>query len=369
MRKYIFTLLVTATLIACIACSKNDSPDDDADTLTVEKMSWVRITPQVTGDEGATYSWILDGEVISTDRELLHVFAVPGVYTLHFKVKGRQEVASTTVVTVTDKTCTNGITRVFEYLPAPGQFINTLPEATAGDTPETMRQKAEEMLKNKYMISLGGFGGYIIFGFDHTVVNREGNDFVILGNANNTWAEPGVIMVSYDANGNGLPDDEWFEIAGSEYHKPTTIRDYEITWYKPASEPDNPSEPNYIRWTDNHGQSGWLSKNSYHTQSYYPLWKGDSYTLAGTFMEANPYDTSGNGTIWVNPAYDWGYADNWANNNEKAQIDIDWAVDKNGTPVRLKGLDFIKVHTGNRAEGGWLGEVSTEISGFTDLNF
>ena len=268
----------------------------------------------------------------------------------------------------TYKSYTNGITRVFEYLPAPGQFINEMPAATAADTPETMRQKAEKALTDGSMISLGGFGGYVVFGFDHVVVNREGADFTVLGNAFINSAEPGVIMVSYDANGNGLPDDEWYEIAGSEYNKSATVKNYEITYYKPETEPVVSHETNYIRWTDNRGQSGFLSKNTFHIQSYYPLWKGDSYTLTGTFMEANIYDASGNGTNWVNTPYDWGYADNWANNDPKAQIDIDWAVDKNGNPVKLKGIDFVKVYTGNRTEGGWMGEISTEVSGFRDLN-
>lgn len=262
----------------------------------------------------------------------------------------------------------NGIAHVFEYLPAPGQFINVMPEATAGDVPETMRKKAEDTLKNGYAISLGGFGGYIVFGFDHTIINKEGYDFIILGNAINTSAEPGVIMVSPDTNINGQPDDEWFEIAGSEYSKPTTVMDYEITYYKPESEPSNPNELEYIRWTDNKGQSGSIAKNNFHTQPYYPVWQGDSYTLKGTFMKSNTYDQSGNGTFWINPAYDWGYADNWANNDTKAQIDIDWAVDKNGNSVQLKSIDFVKVYTGNRAEGGWTGEISTEVSGFIDLN-
>ena len=260
---------------------------------------------------------------------------------------------------------TNGITCVFEYLPAPGQFINTLPEATANDTPETMRQKAEAALTKGSMISLGGFGGYLVFGFDHTIVNKDGKDFVVHGNAFNGFGEPGVIMVSYDTNKNGLPDDEWFEIAGSEYHKPTTVRNYEITYYKPASEPINPNEPEYIRWTDNQGQSGYISKNSFHTQTYYPLWKGDSYTFKGTFIEANLYEQSGN---WLNPPYDWGYADNFPNTDARTQIDIDWAVDNNGNQIQLKGIDFVKVYTANRAEAGWTGELSTEISGFTDLN-
>ena len=263
----------------------------------------------------------------------------------------------------------NGITRVFEYFPAPGQFVNVLPEATAEDTPETMRQKAEAALTDGLVITLGGFGGYVIFGFDHTIVNREGNDFVVLGNAIPTWAEPGVIMVSYDANGNGLPDDEWYEIAGSEYHRATTIKDYEITYYKPDSEPDNPNEPNYIRWTDNHGQTGFLSKNSNHIQTYYPLWIGDSYTLKGAYMKENLSEPSANHNAWISSSVGWGYADNLPNNDPRAEIDIDWAVDKNGNPVKLKGIDFVRVHTGNRAEGGWLGEISTEVSGFVDLNF
>ncbi|MDR2887787.1 MAG: PKD domain-containing protein [Bacteroidales bacterium] len=267
-----------------------------------------------------------------------------------------------------EKTYTNGITRVFEYLPAPGQFINTMPAATAGDTPETMRRKAETALTGGSMISLGGFGGYVVFGFDHTIVNREGNDFLVKGNAHVNSAEPGVIMVSYDVNENSLPDDEWYEIAGSEYSKSSTIKNYETTYYKPELEPLNPNEPEYIRWTDNQGGEGWLTKNNFHTQTYYPMWKGDSYTLKGTFMEANIYDQSGNGTLWASPANGWGYADNWVNTDAGAQIDIDWAVNSEGNTVHLKGIDFVKVICANRAEGGWTGEISTEVSGFTDLN-
>ena len=335
--------------------------------FVIDKMKWLRIQPQVNSSGSVSCSWLLGGVEIADTKDLLHIFATAGTYQLDFMAKnGIGESVITITVIVNDKTYTNGIFHVYEYLPAPGQFINAMPEATEADTPETMRQKAETALTEGSMICLGGFGGYVIFGFDHTVINREGNDFVVLGNAYTGWAEPGVIMVSYDANDNGLPDDEWYEIAGSEYHKPTTIKNYEITYYRPASEP---IESNYIRWTDNYGQSGYLSNNSYHTQTYYPLWIDDSYTLTGTFLEANIYDLSGENVNWINPAYDWGYADNWANNDARAQIDIDWAVDKNGNPVKLKGIDFVRIHTGNRAEGGWLGEVSTEVSGFTDLNF
>ena len=364
MKKILFLL---ATIVMPAGCHKDDTePESD---FVIDRMQWLRIRPETPDEDDVIYQWALDGKVISDEKDLLHVFAEAGMYHLEFKAKSMMGESSQTVtVKVNDKAYVNGIAKVYEYVPAPGQFINAMPEATTDDTPETMRQKAEMALTGDGMICLGGFGGYVVFGFDHTVVNREGNDFVVLGNAIPTWAEPGVIMVSYDANGNGLPDDEWFEIAGSEYHKTTTVKNYEITWYKPESEPANPTESEYIRWTDPQGQSGYISKNSNHTQTYYPLWMGDSYTLKGTFMESNIYDQSGNGANWVSPACDWGYADNWPNTDARAQIDINWAVDKNGNPVQLKGIDFVRVHTGNRVEGGWMGEISTEVTGFTDLN-
>lgn len=340
-----------------------------AGSLAVDKMKWLRIQPEVKSEGEITCKWIINENEVADTKDLLYAFSEAGSYNLEFKAKNDVgETKERITVEVADKKYANKITRVYEFLPAPGQFTNKLPVATAEDTPESMRKKVEDVLTEEGMISLGGFGGYVVFGFDHTVINKEGADFVVLGNAFKDWSEPGVILVSYDANDNGKPDDEWYEIAGSEYLKPATIKNYEITYYKPEKEPENPDEPNYIRWTDNQGKSGYLAKNRFHGQTFYPLWKGDSYTLAGTLMVSNIYDQSGTGTYWVNPAYDWGYADNWANTDSKAGIDIDWAVDKDGNKMKIRGIDFVKVYTGNRAEGGWLGEVSTEVCGFNDLN-
>ena len=343
---------------------------EPAGGFVIDKMKWLRIQPQVKNTNDITYEWALNGEKIAETKDLAYVFAKAGTYSIDFKaINEIGESSRMITVTVREQSYLNKISEVYEYSPAPGQFINVLPAFTSGDNSETMRQKAEEALTGGSMISLGGFGGFVVMGFDHTIINKEGNDFIVLGNANNTWAEPGIIMVSCDINNNGLPDDEWYEIAGSEYYKTTTIKNYEITYHKPETEPSNPNEPTYIRWTDNQKQSGYISKNNFHAQTYYPQWNGsNSYTLKGTFMEAKVYDQSGVGTNWINPAYDWGYADNWPNADSRAQIDISWAVDNNGDPVKLAGIDFIKVYTGNCAEGGWLGEVSTEVSGINDLN-
>jgi len=336
----------------------------------INQMQWLRISPEVSSPSNdVTYKWLLEGEEVAITNDLLYVFAEAGTYNLEFIAKNMVGKSSKVIpLVVESQIYENKITQVFDYFPSLGQFTNSLPTATAEDTEETMRVLAESKLTTGSMISLGGFGGYVKMGFDHTIVNKEGNDFAILGNAYMNWSEPGIVMVSYDANANGISDDEWYEIAGSEHNKASTIKNYEITYYKPETEPENASEPNYIRWTDNQGEEGYIAKNVFHKQSYYPIWKGETITFKGTLLQSNIYDKSGTGSYWVNPAYDWGYADNWSNNDEKSQIDISWAVNDEGESVSLKGVDFIKVYSANRAAGGWLGEVSTEVSGFKDLN-
>lgn len=342
---------------------------EPADGFEVDMMQWLRLSPEVKNDDVSLFEWTMNEEVIANSNELLHVFAKAGTYEIEFTAKNNMGVASKKLnITVNEQTYNNKIAKVYEFLPAPGQFVNKMPAATADDNAESMIDKANEILTKGGMISLGGFGGYVTFGFDHTVINREGNDFVVLGNAMPNSAEPGIIMVSYDANGNGLPDDEWYEIEGSQHPAESTIKNYEMTYYRPAEEPTDPNEQNYIRWTDNKGQEGYIAKNSSHQQTYYPIWMGESITYKGTYLAATMYDESGNGTMWKSPAYEFGYADNWSNNDDRAQIDIDWAVDKDGNKVNLKGIDFVRVHTSTRAAGGWLGEVSTEVSGFKDLN-
>jgi len=284
---------------------------------------------------------------------------------------------SVTDVTPVDPPHTTNRAMVLDYQPAPGQFINQSPEWVAGNTDQDLIVKAQTSLDNNNFVCLGGYGGYIVLGMQYAIPNVDDQySFLVKGNAFTNWAEPGIILVSADANNNGKPDDEWYEIAGSEYNSPKTIRNYQITYFKPdekkvatPSKTDNTlSDTTYIRWKDNQGKSGYLSKNTYHTQSYYPQWKGDSITFSGSLLSADGVkDLSGSGVNWVSPALSFGYADNWANDNDNAKIKISWAVDKSGKKVNLKNIKFIKVYTGMRAEAGWLGEVSTEVTGVTDL--
>jgi len=285
------------------------------------------------------------------------------------------------------------ITRVFEYTPAPGQFINKLPKYDADDTPDSMALKAEKAIafNNRGMISLGGYGGCVVMGFDHAIINLpDSADFKVLANA--FWSssnpnpnaskrggscEPGIVMVSVDANKNGLPDDNWYELAGSEYYSVAAIKNYEITYHKPdpgkTPTPDNSykflTDTTYVKWTTNGYGNGYVYKNSFHAQSYWPQWiSDDKLTITGTKLANNYVDESGNGSYYVQYSYAWGYADNAPNTDPKSNVDIAWAVDKEGNSIHLDSINFIKVYTGVNQYCGWLGETSTEIMGVEDLH-
>jgi len=244
------------------------------------------------------------------------------------------------------------VTNLLEYKPAPGQFINV--------APGNMESANGILGKNTSLVSLGAWGGYITLGFDHPVINYPGkDDFIIYGNSLAEFSEPGVVWVMQDENRNGLADDTWYEIKGSEYGKDGYIRDYQVTYYKPSTLNDN------IVWKDNKGNEGVVKRNNFYMQSYYPEWiKEDTYTLSGTLLPDTNIDQSNPNYIKSMP-FAWGYADNTVGGDK---IDIDNAIDKDGKKVELTAIDFVKIQTGILADMGRLGELSTEIIAVEDLN-
>jgi len=250
---------------------------------------------------------------------------------------------------------------VLEYTPAPGQFINEL--ETGGFSGENTREGsiryAEKRLKEGLFVSLGAFGGYLVAGFDHSIVNDGGYNLQITGNAYENSSEPGIVWVMQDSNGNGLPDDTWYELKGSEHSNSSTRRNYAVTYFRPR-EPESP-----VHWIDNEGNTGTIDYlGSFHSQdSYYPLWiDRDYYTLTGTCLESCNY-LSQSGS-WISPPYGWGYADN----NDQDLFRIADAVTPKGDPVEMGFIDFVKVQTGVQGKSAWLGEISTEICSISDYN-
>lgn len=364
------------------------------DAYYVARMQKLDLHPALTGAE---YRWTMtrpDGSTgeVSTARDYIFLEAEEGTYTLHFEIIDTDtpyEYTFSVNVMHEEVEYSPYISRVYEYCPAPGQFINEMPRYEEGDTYADILQKAEDCISgtNDIMISLGGFGGYVTFGFDHTVINVPGEaDFRIWGNCfyeltnpdrKGGSAEPGIVMVSYDANCNGIPDDPWYELAGSEYRSPATRHDFAMTYRRP--DPDREIIPdednsivdlNYIGWTANDGTSGFMPKNSFHGQEYWPRWvKEDSMTFSGSLLAPNGVDVSGMGTYYVLYSYAWGYVDNHPNEFEDLNsFDISNAVDAAGNPVSLPGADFIRVYTGVNQYCGWLGETSTELSRAQDLH-
>lgn len=262
------------------------------------------------------------------------------------------------------------ISHVYDYQPAPGQFVGVNPTYTEGMSADDMLQAASDQLVSTTtakpgMVSLGSYGGNIVFGFDHPVVNVAGAyDFKIYGNAMATSAEPGIVMVSRDDNGNGLPDDTWYELAGSDYNAATTLHGYAITYNRPAAPLSDP-----VSWTSNDTDepSGTIARNMFHKQSYWPAWLPDdvtTLTFTGTRLAKNATNA---GSQWQLHPCDWGYADNQTNDTDKG-MNIEWAVNASGQSVHLSQIDFIKVYTAIVNDLTMIGETSTEVCGAEDLH-
>lgn len=359
------------------------------DTYYIPRMSKLPLESALTGER---YIWKVDGEIVSTERNYIFIASDEGTYSLSFDIVDDEtpyHFDFSVTVLHEEVEYSPYISKVYEYCPAPGQFVNEMPRYEEGNTYADILQKAEESISgtNDIMITLGGYGGYVTFGFDHTVMNVPGEkDFRIWGNCfyellqpdkKGGSAEPGIVMVSYDENCNGIPDDAWYELAGSEYHSDKTRHHYKISYHCPdpdreiiADEDNSLDDIYYIRWEDNLGNHGFLSKNIFHTQDYYPKWvKDNTLNFGGSLLAPNAEDLSGYGAYYVLYSYPWGYVDNHP--NEYADLnsfDISWAVDSDGRPVSLPGADFIRVYTGINQYCGWLGETSTELSRAQDLH-
>ena len=257
---------------------------------------------------------------------------------------------------------------IYEYNPAVGQFINEDKSGFAGQsTAEAAVAYAEKRFASGSYVSLGGWGGYLVAGFDHSVADGEGYDIVIDGNMHEGSSEAGIVWLSQDTNGNGLPDDEWYELRGSEYDAPTTLRDYAVTYYAPAGDAMD------VLWRDNRGAMGRIARVDAHKQaSYYPAWadKG-SFTLYGTRLESRTTLDSVTGN-YVNAPFAWGYVDNigsdlYGDSGRSNGFDIANAVTADGSPANLQYIDFVKVQSAINTTAGHLGEISTELCSITAL--
>ncbi len=185
-----------------------------------------------------------------------------------------------------------------------------------------------------------------------------------------------------DTNGNGLPDDEWFELKGSESGKPETRQRHAVRYTRPTA------PHSATHWESIDGERGTVDYlASFHNQEYYyPLWvEASAMTLYGTRLASRVLlDTDKPMEYWVASPYGWGYADNYGcdrieewtpsddptltplSRSRTTYHSLSNAVTADGSPADLQWIDFVKIQTAVLDKCGHLGEISTEIERVTD---
>ena len=264
------------------------------------------------------------------------------------------------------------VNTVYEYMPAPGHQVNgyiITGEAYPKDC--THKQACDSVLAHfsrKWSVSLGGQGGYLIAGFDHSVPSGGAEyDLCIKGNPFSYQSEPGIIWVSQDDNGDGLPNDQWFELAGSEYGNENHTLEYAITYYRPEK------PKSYVGWRDTNNDTGYIPYMSYWNPSAY-YWQPWQTATEMTFFGSRLRDRStyDNGISDI-PPYDWGYADNLGDfidgpAGKMGYYKISNARTWDGQPANLEYIDFIKIQTAQTGSTPNLGEISTEVYYISDYH-
>ena len=249
---------------------------------------------------------------------------------------------------------------IVEYLCVGSQYTNA---GNYGTTPERTLKNGGDTL------SLGGFGGHIIYKYDKAIVNDPANpygiDFVVYGNSFGNGAhEPGYVQVSEDG-------ETWYTLAGSDHFDDHCDWDYFMTYTK--------TDGGKATWTDSNGDSG--SGYNYPVASSYPYFdwtealeksmtvsgyrltsaSKDIYgSAAAALPEFGYVDVNTNGTINGTAVNPYDYEGTLKSGGD--MFDLSWAVDEDGNPVELESISYIKVATASNIYAGAIGEKSTEVS-------
>lgn len=284
---------------------------------------------------------------------------------------------------------------VVEYAPAPGQFVNHTDFNDPQDALGPPTGAGTGAPSNSSVVTLGGFGGFIVLGFDHLVEDDPrnpygmdaivyGNAFWVGGNPQRHWAECVTIEISLDSNGNQAADDPWYLIPGSHIIDP--MESYlQMAWDDDTADTQFP--PSLSSWIPD-GMAG--------------EWSSDGFELSAALFGA---------TVVVNPSSSsalegiFGYGDysptlllgdmdgdnvvddasmtptqfyTWPDDPMAVGVtrgagggdafDIAWAIDADtNLPVELQGFHFIRLTTAVSAVSPTFGEKSGEIDAVADV--
>lgn len=399
------------TVIEVDKLSENESADGlftPNDTAFAWKFPWTSIhipsgrtikvkAYMIENDLDGTYTWTLDGVQVAGPYHRQEVTDVSYVFDTDVLSQGTH----TLLLTMKNDTCEVSqsftlqvcpaegtyrravtfesqslVNKVYEFMPAPGHQVNGY--TIVGDMIRdgaSMEEVCDTVLrhwKKMWSVSLGAQGGYVIAGFDHSVENSGDYDLAIKGNPFSYQSEPGIIWVSQDVNGDGLPNDPWYELAGSEYGTENSTMEYAITYYKPKA------PRSHTAWKDCFGVTGIVPYMSlWNTHAYY--WQdwvgGTEHTYFSTRLK--DYHTY-EGGYTMEPPYAWGYADNLGSDyrkndafdavNAMGYYKISNAKTWDGKDANLQYIDFVKVQTSQTGYSPNLGDISTEVYAIYDCH-
>ena len=311
-------------------------------------------------DLGASYSWSVSGGSFSSPASATGEFYsfTPtnyGTSTVTVSVTGNNYITGQPITTTatTQVVCHNGTVsggtawtlgtvaggsqRMLHH--APGQY------ATGG---------------SGHGWSLGSFGGYEVWRVSHQ------STYYIRGNPFAGWSEPGVIWVQEDGNGNGIPDEMWYELKGAVDSSADTsgrlARRHAVTYMNDGETGTQADQAGFEAmgkyadprkyWADSRGRAGlWGS-------FWYSKWP-HRITFTGTLL-GNPNSIMPTNAINASGGYvDSEYGANGAANDYN--FPINRAIRADGSPITLKNVSFIKVHTGELCRSSVFGDKSTEI--------
>ncbi|MDR3123477.1 MAG: hypothetical protein LBU16_06835 [Treponema sp.] len=321
------------------------------ETLIIAPVRYLVGYNEDAGDAGVSYTWTVSGDDSSRTwntsggGELLNITPrTAGTYTITVDVKGRNFVTGS----MDTKSASAELVCYTSPLPA-GTFVSPLKNFGAGQMSAG---------GTGYGWSLGSAGGYEVWTVEHQP------SYAIEGNAFSAWHEAGVVWMQEDRNGNGLPDEMWYELRGGDDDnaawKNYITRRYAVTYFKGSDYGTINEYGQYISevyWGDSRGRSGMIPGGFPYKWGVV----GDRVTYTCTLLRDNGQIGTGSYTDLVPMP---GYVD---------ALGIDFYVNKamraDGTPVTLTAVKFIKVQTGVFRYGGLYGDVSTEIQSADFLGY
>jgi hypothetical protein len=290
-------------------------------------------------DAGASYAWTVSGGSWTAPGtgEFLHFTpSAAGTYDISVSVTGRSYVTGGSVT----KTAS---TKVVCFDNNPPQVSISLNLKNFG--PGQMA----ELGATGYGWSAGSAGGYWVWGVEHRP------SYKISGNAMSSWHEAGVVWAQEDRNGNGRPDETWYELKGGDENDPAQknkiTRRYALRYFE-ASGGGNVNEYGQtireLYWTDSKGRGGYMPGG----------WPSD-WGVTGNWVTYTCTLLRDDGNIATGTyghLFTAGYVDALGDT-----FYLSDAMDLEGNPVTLTAVRFLKVQTAIFHYGGSFGDVSTEI--------